>query len=46
MLPMVEQGNLANAFNFTLETEGPLPSNPADWFFANATVAGTKISIF
>lgn len=46
MLPMVEQGNLANSFNFTLGAEGPLPTNPADGFFANATVAGTKISIF
>ena len=45
MLPQIEQGNLYNAFNFTLGEEGvfaPLPLG----FFANSTVAATKISSF
>ena len=45
MLPFIEQGPLSNAFNFDLGSEGnaaPLPPG----FFANSTVAGTKISTF
>jgi prepilin-type N-terminal cleavage/methylation domain-containing protein/prepilin-type processing-associated H-X9-DG protein len=45
MLPLVEQGNLSNSFNFALGSEGPLTPLPAG-FFANATVAQTKISVF
>ena len=45
MLPLFEQGNLANAFNFTLGSEGWV-GGPVDGFFANATVAGTKLSVF
>ena len=48
MLPMIEQTNLANSFNFTLGSEGY--SGPglavAAGFFANSTVAATKISSF
>ena len=40
MLPLFEQGNLANAFNFSLG-EG-WPGGPADGFFSNSTVARTK----
>jgi hypothetical protein len=42
MLPLLEQGNIANAFNFALGSEGnasPLPLG----FFANSTVVMTKI---
>ncbi|MBX6315212.1 MAG: DUF1559 domain-containing protein [Isosphaeraceae bacterium] len=46
MLPMFEQGALANAFNFSLGAEGPDPSNPVAGFFANSTVGATKIAIF
>ncbi len=45
MLPFIEQGNLANTFNYALGSEGnasPLPLG----FFANSTVAFTKISTF
>ncbi len=48
MLPMIEQGTLANAFNFDLGAEG-IPGgglNPALGYFANSTVSATKISIF
>jgi prepilin-type N-terminal cleavage/methylation domain-containing protein/prepilin-type processing-associated H-X9-DG protein len=48
MLPMIEQGNLANSFNFDLGAEG-YPGGglaPAAGYFANSTVAGTKISTF
>ena len=45
MLPYIEQGNLANSFNYQLGTEGP--NNPLPMgFFANSTVAGTKIATF
>ena len=45
MLPMFEQGALANAFNFTLGSEGvktPFPQG----FFANSTIARTKLTMF
>ena len=45
MLPQIEQGNLANSFNYSLGEEGvfaPLPLG----FFANSTVAATKIASF
>ena len=45
MLPQIEQGNLANSFNYALGEEGvfaPLPLG----FFANSTVAATKIAAF
>ena len=45
MLPMFEQGTLANAFNFTLGSEGvqtPLPQG----YFANSTIAKTKLAMF
>lgn len=46
MLPYIEQGALANAYNFTLGAEGPkLPALPLG-YFANSTVAATKISTF
>ncbi len=48
MLPMIEQGTLANAFNFSLGAEG-IPGgglNPALGLFANSTVAATKIAVF
>jgi prepilin-type N-terminal cleavage/methylation domain-containing protein/prepilin-type processing-associated H-X9-DG protein len=45
MLPLIEQGNLSNSFNFALGSEGPYAPLPAG-FFANSTVAQTKISIF
>jgi len=45
MLPFFEQGVLANAFNFNLGSEG-WAGGPADGFFANSTVAQTKISVF
>jgi prepilin-type N-terminal cleavage/methylation domain-containing protein/prepilin-type processing-associated H-X9-DG protein len=48
LLPLIEQGSMANAFNFTLGAEGW--SGPglaaADGFFANSTVSATKIAIF
>ncbi len=45
MLPQFEQGNLANAFNFSLGSGGPLAPLPLG-FFANSTVAATKIAVF
>jgi prepilin-type N-terminal cleavage/methylation domain-containing protein/prepilin-type processing-associated H-X9-DG protein len=45
MLPLIEQGNLSNSFNFTLGSEG-IPANPVAGFFANSTVAQTKMSVF
>ena len=47
MLPMFEQGTLANAYNFSLGAEGPVVSGtniPA--LDANLTVNGTKIAVF
>ncbi len=48
MLPMIEQGNLANSFNFTLGAEGFAGSGlaVAAGYFANSTVTATKISTF
>jgi prepilin-type N-terminal cleavage/methylation domain-containing protein/prepilin-type processing-associated H-X9-DG protein len=48
MLPMIEQGNLANSFNFILGVEGYAGSGlaVAAGFFANSTVSATKISTF
>jgi prepilin-type N-terminal cleavage/methylation domain-containing protein/prepilin-type processing-associated H-X9-DG protein len=45
MLPYFEQGNLANSYNYALGAEGPVKPLPLG-FFANSTVAGTKISTF
>ena len=45
MLPMFEQGNLANAFNYQLGSGGPLAPLPLG-FFANSTVAATKMAMF
>lgn len=49
MLPQFEQQALANAFNFDLGSEGFASSNPlsvAAGYFANSTVAATRISMF
>ncbi len=48
MLPLIEQGNLANSFNFTLGAEGFYGGGlaVAAGFFANSTVSATKISSF
>src|SRR5258705_381631 len=45
MLPMFEQGTLANAFNFSLGAEGGL-AGPAAGLFGNSTVAATKLAVF
>ena len=45
MLPYIEQGNLANSFNYQLGPEGPWAPLPLG-FFANSTVASTKIATF
>ena len=45
MLPLIEQGSMANAFNFDLGAEGPNSPLPLG-FFANSTVSTSKISIF
>ena len=45
MLPYIEQGNLANSFNYQLGPEGPWAPLPLG-FFANSTVGGTKIATF
>jgi prepilin-type N-terminal cleavage/methylation domain-containing protein/prepilin-type processing-associated H-X9-DG protein len=45
MLPMFEQGVLANAFNYSLGSEG-IPTNPVAGFIANSTVAATKLAVF
>jgi prepilin-type N-terminal cleavage/methylation domain-containing protein len=49
MLPQFEQQALANAFNFDLGSEGFSSDNPlsvAAGYFANSTVAASKISMF
>ena len=46
MLPMFEQGNLANAFNYSLGSEGPSSTGDVGGYIANSTVAATKIAIF
>ena len=45
MLPQFEQQMLANAFNFSLGSEGPLLPGPAG-FFADSTVTATRIATF
>jgi len=45
MLPYIEQGTLANSYNFALGAEGPMAPLPVG-YFANSTVAATKISSF
>jgi len=48
MLPLIEQGALANSFNFSLGAEG-VPGgglNSVMGFFANSTVSSTKIASF
>src|SRR5262249_26050995 len=47
MLPMFEQGTLANAFNYTLGAEGPsAPGVPFFGVIANSTVGATKLGVF
>jgi len=47
MLPYIEQGNLANSFNYQLGAIGPSDSSGLPMgFFANSTVASTKIATF
>jgi prepilin-type N-terminal cleavage/methylation domain-containing protein/prepilin-type processing-associated H-X9-DG protein len=45
MLPMFEQGALANAFNYALGSEGGL-AGPAAGLLANSTVGYTKLAVF
>ena len=45
MLPLFEQGTLANAYNFDLGSEGPTTPLPLG-YFANSTIAKTKLSVF
>ena len=44
LLPFVEQTNVGNSYNYSLGAEGPKIPLPVG-FFANSTVAATKISI-
>jgi prepilin-type N-terminal cleavage/methylation domain-containing protein/prepilin-type processing-associated H-X9-DG protein len=47
MLPMFEQGNLANAFNYSLGAEGPvLGATNIPALDANSTVSSTKLAVF
>ena len=49
MLPQFEQQSLANAFNYSLGSEGVPSTNPLDTFagfFANTTVASSKVGVF
>jgi len=46
MLPMFEQGTLANAFNYQLGSEGPSSTGNIGGLIANSTVAGTKLAVF
>ncbi|MEJ7639494.1 MAG: DUF1559 domain-containing protein [Singulisphaera sp.] len=47
MLPMFEQGALANAFNYSLGTEGPVFSvTNIPGLDANSTVSSTKLAMF
>ena len=49
MLPQFEQQNLANAFNYSLGSEGVPQGGQAGavaGFFANYTVAGTRVAAF
>ncbi len=45
MLPYIEQGALANSFNYAIGAEGPVNPLPLG-FIVNSTVVGTKISAF
>src|SRR5262249_42253 len=45
MLPLIEQSALGNSFNYTLGSEGPNSPLPLG-FFANSTIAQTKMSVF
>lgn len=47
LMPFIEQGNLANSFNYVLGSEGPAGGNGLPLgFFANSTVSTTRISSF
>ncbi|MFO0951011.1 MAG: DUF1559 domain-containing protein [Isosphaeraceae bacterium] len=46
MLPLFEQGSLANAYNYSLGAEGPLGSAGPIGYIANSTVGATKLSVF
>src|SRR5262245_31021475 len=47
MLPMFEQGVLANNYNYSLGAEGPAaPGVPYFGVIANSTVGGTKLGVF
>ncbi len=47
MLPFVEQGVLANSFNYDIGAEGPLSAGPlVPGLDANLTVCTTKMSVF
>ncbi|MGC8641401.1 MAG: DUF1559 domain-containing protein [Isosphaeraceae bacterium] len=43
LLPYVEQGNLANSYNYLLGAEGPMTPLPLG-FIANSTVAATQVA--
>jgi prepilin-type N-terminal cleavage/methylation domain-containing protein/prepilin-type processing-associated H-X9-DG protein len=45
MLPYIEQGSLANSYNYQIGAEGPVSPLPLG-FPINSTVAGTKMSTF
>jgi prepilin-type N-terminal cleavage/methylation domain-containing protein/prepilin-type processing-associated H-X9-DG protein len=45
MLPMFEQGTLANAFNYSLGAEG-VPGNSIAGLIANSTISATKLGVF
>lgn len=47
MLPFVEQGSMANAFNYSIGSEGPLLGGPTvPGIDANSTVTTAKMGIF
>jgi prepilin-type N-terminal cleavage/methylation domain-containing protein/prepilin-type processing-associated H-X9-DG protein len=46
MLPQIEQGNLANAFNFSTGIEGPVSGGGPPGFAINGTVIRTTIAAF
>ena len=46
LLPQMEQQPLANAFNFDLGQEGPIPPIPPAGVTANSTVSHSKIALF
>ncbi len=45
MLPYIEQGTLANSYNYAVGSEGPMTPLPLG-FVVNSTVARTKMSTF